>query len=314
LNTLKFNSVDYLIEKKELIVLPGNYNINSNLIFPENLKIIFSSGTNFSVDENISILIKSDFDINGTQKLPVSIKSKIKGKSFGVLAILGRERSANVSINNLNINGGSEALVEGVRYLGQLSIHNANVKITNSIIEGSSSDDGINIRDSKVFIYNSVFKNNSADQIDLDFCDGEVRKNKFLISKDNTTKIDFNGDGLDLSGSKINISENKFSGFLDKALSIGEESRAFISKNLFDKNKSAITIKDGSKAYVLSNDFINNEQDFSLYIKKRFYDPPTLYIENSDIDRLVFNNLKNKINSIQISSESEMRSLYARNR
>ena len=51
-------------------------------------------------------------------------------------------------------------------------------------------------------------------------------------------------------------------------MSIGEESRAFINKNLFDKNKSAITIKDGSKAYVLSNDFINNEQDFSLYIKK----------------------------------------------
>ena len=314
LNTLKLNSVDYLIEKKELIVLPGNYNINRNLIFPENLKIIFSSGANFSLDENISILIKSDFEINGTQKLPVSIKSKIKEKSFGVLAILGRERSINVSINNLNINGGSEALVEGVRYLGQLSIHNANVKITNSIIEGSSSDDGINIRDSKVFIHNSIFKNNSADQIDLDFCDGEVRKNKFFISKDNTTKLDFNGDGLDLSGSKINISENKFSGFLDKALSIGEESRAFINKNLFDKNKSAITIKDGSKAYVLSNDFINNEQDFSLYIKKRFYDPPTLYIENSDIDRSVFNNLKNKINSIKISSESEMRDLYAKNR
>ena len=151
-------------------------------------------------------------------------------------------------------------------------------------------------------------------KIDLDFCDGEVRKNKFLISKDNSTILDFNGDGLDLSGSKITISENKFSGFLDKALSIGEESIALINKNTFDDNKSAITIKDGSKAYVLSNDFINNQQDFSLYIKKRFYDPPTLYIENSDIDRSVFNNLKNKINSIKLSSESEMRNLYAKNR
>ena len=113
-------------------------------------------------------------------------------------------------------------------------------------------------------IANSIFKNNSADQIDLDFCSGEVNKNIFLISKDSKTKIDFNGDGLDLSGSKINISENKFTGFLDKALSIGEESKALINKNLFDDNNSAITVKDGSQAYVLSNNFMNNKQDFAF--------------------------------------------------
>ena len=37
-----------------------------------------------------------------------------------------------------------------------------------------------------------------------------------------------------------------------------------------------------------------------------------LYIKNSGSDRSVFNNLKNKINSIKISSESEMRDLYTR--
>lgn len=311
LTTLKSNNINYSLTKEELIVLPGNYNIKTNLVFPENLKIIFSSGSNFLLDENISILVKSDIEIKGTQDLPVSIVSKNNGKSFGVLAIFGKEKAANVLIDNLKINGGSEASLEGVRYLGQISIHNANVKIFNSIIEGSNSDDGINIRDSKVLISNSIFKNNSADQIDLDFCFGEVNKNIFLISKNNKTKVDFNGDGLDLSGSKIKISENKFSGFLDKALSIGEESKALINKNLFDDNNSAITVKDGSEAYVLSNNFINNEQDFALFIKKRFYDPPTLFIKKSDVNKSIQNDLKNKVNSIKISTEDEMRRLYA---
>ena len=209
--------------------------------------------------------------MRGTRELPVTIQNKNKEKSFGVLAIFGKNNVVNVLIDNLKINGGSEASLEGIRYLGQLSIHNANVEILESFIEGSSSDDGINIRDSKVLISNSTFKNNTADQIDLDFCFGEVSNNSFLIGKDNKTKIDFNGDGLDLSGSTINISRNKFSGFLDKALSIGEESKALINNNLFENNKSAITVKDGSEAFVLSNDFIKNEHDFTLFMKKRFY-------------------------------------------
>ncbi len=314
LSTLKTNNVDYSLTKTNLMILPGNYDIKSNLIFPENLKIIFSSGSNFFLDENISILVKSDFEVRGTRELPVTIQNKNKEKSFGVLAIFGKNNVVNVLIDNLKINGGSEASLEGIRYLGQLSIHNANVEILESFIEGSSSDDGINIRDSKVLISNSTFKNNTADQIDLDFCFGEVSNNSFLIGKDNKTKIDFNGDGLDLSGSTINISRNKFSGFLDKALSIGEESKALINNNLFENNKSAITVKDGSEAFVLSNDFIKNEHDFTLFMKKRFYEPPTLFIKKSDTDRLVLNNLKNKVSSIKLSSEEEMRRLYASDR
>tara|TARA_Y100000591_G_scaffold193233_1_gene167075 strand:+ start:5220 stop:7820 length:2601 start_codon:yes stop_codon:yes gene_type:complete len=314
LSTLKSNNINYSLTKKELIVLPGNYNIRTNLIFPENLKIIFSSGSNFFLDENISILVKSDIEIKGTEALPVTIESNNNEKSFGVLAIFGKEKIVNVLIDNLKINGGSEASLEGVRYLGQISIHNAKVKIFNSIIEGSSSDDGINIRDSKVLISNSVFKNNSADQIDLDFCSGEVNKSIFLISKDYKTKVDFNGDGLDLSGSEVKISENTFTGFLDKALSIGEESKALINKNSFGDNKSAITVKDGSRAFVLSNNFLNNEQDFTLFKKKRFYDSPTLFIKKSDLNKSFQNNLKNRVNSIKLSSEEEMRRLYATNR
>ena len=49
-------------------------------------------------------------------------------------------------------------------------------------------------------------------------------------------------------------------------------------------------------------------------MKKRFYEPPTLFIKKSDTDRLVLNNLKNKVSSIKLSSEEEMRRLYASDR
>ena len=81
----------------------------------------------------------------------------------------------------------------------------------------------------------------------------------------------------------------------------------------FDNNKSAITLKDGSKGFSLRNRFSDNKTDFSLYIKKRFYDPPSLYIESIDINRIVENSLKNKIDSIKLSSEEEMKGMYATN-
>jgi hypothetical protein len=314
LDTLKSNNINYSLTDKELIVFPGNYTITNDLIFPENKKIIFSPGLNFDVQKDKSIMVRSNFEIKGTANKPVTIRNKINGEPFGVLAVIGRGKIIDVSINNLKINGGSEASLEGIKFLGQISIHNANVKILDSSIKGSHSDDGINIRDSKVLLKNSIFKNNFADQIDLDFCTGEVKNNIFIFSKNNIDfGINFNGDGLDLSGSKITISKNKFSGFLDKALSIGEESKALIIDNEFDNNKSAITLKDGSQGFTLRNRFNANKTDFSLYIKKRFYDPPSLYIESIDINRIVENNLKNKVDSIKLSTESEMKGLYATN-
>ena len=313
LNSLKINNINYSLSDEELTVFSGDYSITKDLIFPENKKIIFSAGVSLTVESGKSILVRSNFEIKGTEKKPVIIRNLVNGQSFGVLAVIGREKTVDVSINHLNIKGGSEASLEGIRYLGQISIHNANIEILNSVIEGSSSDDGINIRDSKVLLQNSIFKNNYADQIDLDFCTGEVKKNIFIFDNKNNVEVDFNGDGLDLSGSKIIISENKFTGFLDKALSIGEESKALIINNKFKKNKNAITIKDGSQGFALRNEFNANAIDFSLYIKKRFYDPPSLYIETLDINRIVENNLRNKVDSIKLSSEDEMKGLYARN-
>ena len=63
-------------------------------------------------------------------------------------------------LENFEIEGGSEAIVEGMVFLGQLSIHNSNVTILKSKINNSISDDGANIRNSNIEISNTVFNNN----------------------------------------------------------------------------------------------------------------------------------------------------------
>ena len=63
------------------------------------------------------------------------------------------KKNSKVNISNFIIGGGFQDIVQGVDYTGQFSIHGVNdVYIANSIIEDSSSDDGINIKNGNVEI------------------------------------------------------------------------------------------------------------------------------------------------------------------
>jgi hypothetical protein len=85
-------------------------------------------------------------------------------------------------------------------------------------------------------------------------------------------------DGLDISGSKVEVKGNKFSNMSDKGISVGEQSRIIITSNSFNHNNLAIAVKDGSEAYVGMNQFDNNNIDISMYIKKKIYSSPSLYL------------------------------------
>jgi hypothetical protein len=259
------------------------------LIFPKNLGIIFEEGTSFLLDHNISMIVQSDLKINGSEDSPVKISRLFEDKPFGVFGVLGKEKKIDVDIRYLEISGGNESMVQGVKFLGQLSIHNSNTTLFNTLVKGSISDDGLNIRNSEVKIINSQFVDNFADQVDLDFCNGIVKGSYFSMEINNDSS-DHNGDGFDVSGSKIILEENKFSGFKDKGVSVGENSNVLFRNNYFSNNNNAITVKDGSNAYLLDNTYESNNYVFSIYIKKPFYSKPKLYT-SSDIKDSEINNL-----------------------
>ena len=129
---------------------------------------------------------------------------------------------------------------------------------------------------------NSKFLNNSFDQIDLDYSFGKVYKNLFFIEPNLIEEE--GGDGLDLSGTNVSIQSNKFQNFTDKAISIGENSKAYIIANEIIGNKIGVAIKDGSEAYTSSNVYKNNNLDYNLFIKKPFYINPLLYSSEEILD------------------------------
>ena len=181
-----------------------------------------------------------------------------------------------VVLHHVDVKGGSEAILDAVYFSSQMSLHYANVDLEQSSFSNSSSDDGLNIKNSDVFIKKSRFFNNEGDQIDLDFCDGAVSESEFFVSSQSIASI--STDGLDLSGSNIKIIANSFDGFTDKGISIGELTNATIQGNTIKNSAIGIAVKDGSQVHFADNKFSGNQNDISEYVKKKFFGKPQLNI------------------------------------
>jgi len=305
IKTLVYNKINYSIIEDTIIINNGNFEIKNNLIFPNGFVIKINKGVQFNVASNRSILVRGGLIANGSKKYPIIIKRSGQ-KPFGTFAVISPEEKKQVLLKNFVISGGSQGLIHGIDFTGQFSIHNAEVFINNILVEKSSSDDGINIKNSNVEIINSKFINNFGDQIDLDYCEGLVLNNYFSYNLTaDSLSINSNRDGIDISGSKIKFGTNKFYNFSDKAISIGESSIAYIDGNRFYNNNNAIVVKDGSVAYSPANFFENNNYDYSLFIKKSFYSDPKLYL----LDKLYFSD-KSSISDGEINYKSKNKMLY----
>ena len=293
--SLGLNKELFVIDKKLkiLTVKTGAYIIKDNIKTPYGYQVVLEPGVKLSLAAGVSVLIRGPLIAEGIEDNKIIVKSLDSEKPFGTFSIYPENKNSKVKLANFEINGGSEAVLDGVYFSGQISIHSAKVFIDNSSFLNSKSDDGINIKFSEVEIKNSKFMNNMGDQIDLDYCKGVFINNKLIFEKYEKLK-NIETDGLDISGTDIEIKENIFENFSDKGISVGEKSYPLISMNTFNNNNIALAIKDSSIAKVEYNIFNNNNEDISLYIKKKFYGAPKIILNKDNINLNIKNN-KGKI-------------------
>ena len=253
----------------------GDYTINNTIILPYGINLILNPGVKINLASNVGFLIRGNLNAVSDNEV-IEIKPKDKNEPFSSFAVLGSTSiPSKVNLKNFIISGGNEGIINGVYFSGQMSIHNADVLITQSEFLNSSSDDGLNIKYSNVEVNDSKFMHNMGDAFDCDFCKGFIKMNIFKGLESDQTIVD-GTDGLDLSGSKVLVEKNKFLGFSDKALSIGERSRVDVNNNVIKSSNIGIAVKDASIAYLKNNTFELNKENTTQYIKKRMYSAPKI--------------------------------------
>jgi len=269
-------------EGNEIIIPKGNYYLSEDLIFPRGSKVFLNAGTQMSLAKDVGVLIQGSLTVEGTKEQPVIITAANLKDAFGTFAVLGTGKEIS-TINYLKLSYGKEKWVNGAYFSGAFALHyQKEVTIENSEFFEGQADDGVNIKFSKVYIKNNIFKNNFADQMDLDYCEGVVRDSYFLFKNEGSN----NGDGLDISGSQIYASGNFFSKFNDKGISVGEKSNIFITNNHFKQNNVGSAVKDMSNAYYLNNYFSQNLRDIQVYQKKKIYGGGKIYLKKREKKKL----------------------------
>ena len=247
----------------------GPIRILSTVQLPKLMTLVIKPGVVIEMADGVSMVVRGPLIAEGTSALPITIRPKL-GSRFGSFAVLGEpNKPLAVRLDYFNISGGGQSWVDGVLFTGQLAMHQTVFIAKNIRVSDSSSDDGLNVKNSSVAIDDSHFFDNVGDQIDLDFVTGEVSHS--LFSRTNTVN---ESDGLDVSGSKVLVFKNVFQNFGDKGLSIGEQAELIVASNQFDNNEQGIAVKDGSTACILNNAFTDNNRDVVSYVKKKMYGEP----------------------------------------
>lgn len=251
-----------------LTLRAGAYELREDLLLPPGVGLRLEPGVDLSVQPGRSILVRGPLRIEGTAAQPVRIHGATDAP-WGVLAAQGRTGSVDGAvpaalIRYLELEGGSEDQIRGAYYSGQLSIYHQDLRLEHATLRHSHADDSLNVKFGSVSIRDVVVEQSAADAVDLDWVEGEVRGARF-------EGMGPGGDGLDLSGSRVEVADTVFSGAGDKCISVGERSSVSVRASLLRGCALGVASKDLSTTEIRDAVFLDNERDLAAYQKKAIF-------------------------------------------
>lgn len=264
------SNLDFLKKTdKGFLIISGKWKVDSPLILNEPLEI--EPGTSLSFADNSYLVVKGGLIAKGSIEKPIILKPS-KNEWKGIYVYNSKIKSI---LEHVQITQTRE-LADGILKLtGGVNFYKSDVLIKDSFISNSLGEDGLNIIESEFLISGSKITNTYSDSFDSDYSNGKIINSEISNS---------GGDALDFSGSNVEISNVSIINVKDKGISSGERSKIF-ARNIMIKNSGvAIASKDGSNTKILGCEIENYSlYGVMTYIKKSFYDSPSMEINNCNI-------------------------------
>jgi len=252
--------------QKEVYKITKDTIIQEDFII-ENKKLILENNANIYLKAD-SRIIADDSEIF----FKGSASDSIIIKGYGNNSILFRNCSK-IKISFCSFENLQNFQDEKILLPSAVTFYNSKTNISNSKFSNNKQgDDFINFFYSKYEITQSEFQKVYADAVDSDFSNGTISSTVFT---------EIGNDAIDLSGSSLDLINLNFDNIKDKAISVGENSNVRIDGVKIFNSEIAIVVKDGSVVEVENIDFTNNKIDYCTFLKKNFYDYPTLILKDS---------------------------------
>ncbi len=263
---ISIKGINYVLDE-------GTHIINEPIIIPSGYDFLIKKGSTLRMSKESYILVEGgSIKMDGTENYPITITSFNPEEVWKGIYVNSNAKDNNYSnLNFVKVSNFSYFDNGRIQLTGGLNFIKSKVKISNSVISNSVSEDAINFVKSEFQVSSSKVNNTISDAIDIDFGNGEIT---------NTTFDKVGGDAIDLSGSDVYLKDINAKNVFDKAVSAGEQSNLKINNLQISSSGIGIASKDSSKVYG-SNIKVSkcNLYDFAVYQKKSYFNSAYLEID-----------------------------------
>lgn len=257
---------------RDTIIIDKDIILNKPLVL-KNAVLMIKKGVNVNLIDGAFILSYSSVIVQGSIDEPVLINSS-DSTGLGIHLIGNNKHLFRYLIFD---NLGSPNF-DFWKLSGGITCYKGNITLNNVIFSNNRSEDALNLFSSTFVIDSCRFDNIQSDAFDSDFSNGSIMNSFFYKIKN---------DGIDVSGSRVNINNVVLDHIQDKGLSAGEKS-IVQANNLTVLNTSlAINSKDLSVINIQNSNISNSNVAYIAFMKKKEYGGAEINANNVKVENVL---------------------------
>jgi len=297
-------------ETKTITFPAGNYVVETNLEFPNGWLVKFLPGAVIEFKKGATLKVNGPIQSLGHVEQPVKLVINTDpergqlGSWGGLLILKANQESLMQHTVVLGSPGPRLATQQDSHGLtGCITFYKSDVQIKDSVFSGLQCEDALNIMNSKFSIDGLEIVNPSADAFDSDFSNGIITNSVFRTIEN---------DGIDISGSRVEIHSSQFFDIGDKAVSVGEGSTLGASQLTIVSADAGVVSKDKSVVNIRNSDFENVGNALMAYVKKEEWGPAEIHCANCLFDNVESVAVEQLASRITIDGEEISPTLFSR--
>jgi len=260
-------------ETGDLVVQQGVWDVDGDLVVPSGTSLRMEPGTTLRFQAGAVLVTDAALLFRGTPEAPVVLEPAEGSDRWSGIVVLGASQRS--SWSNVVVRRTDAVRRGGWIQTGGITFYRSAVTMASCLVEGALAEDGCNVFGADLELLDVTFDGCASDSFDGDFVTGRIVGCVFR-----------NGlaDGVDLSGSEVDILECRFVDLGDKAISVGEDSRARVRGGVADRVSIGVAAKDRSQVTVTGLT-IRDARHYALvaFVKKSEYGPSKLLASRMEI-------------------------------
>ncbi len=250
-----------------LTIPPGEWDVRGALLLPEGYGLRLAPGTTLAFGAENFLLATGPLIFEGTANAPIVLRPQgDKWRGIVVLNVGQMSLWRYVTVQD------TDAIdQQGWVMLGGVTFFRSSIRLENSRILRTQAEDGLNVIRARFEFVDSEFAGTRSDAFDADFGQGFFERCVFH---------DIGADGIDVSGSDVQVRDVRFINLGDKGLSVGEISRLTGERIYIENADFGVASKDLARVHI-SDATIKSSRIAGLaaYIKKPSYGPASITAE-----------------------------------